>query len=198
MTKHPDFRDLVGDDLAPDEEARLRRVHDLLLQAGPPAELPPQLAEGPPVRGAKVIGLPRRRLGAALVLAAALAAAAFGGGYAVGHHGSGFDAVGAPIPMHGTNAAQFASIQVGSPDGAGNWPIVLRVRGLKPLARGGYYELYLAKGSTLGPSCGTFRVHADVTQVQLNAPASLRDWPDWVLVAHRPGASGETAPILRT
>ena len=44
MTDRPDFRELVGD--LPDEErARLERVHDLLIAAGPPPELPPALVE---------------------------------------------------------------------------------------------------------------------------------------------------------
>ena len=36
----PSFDDLVGDDLAPAERERLLRVHELLIQAGPPPELP--------------------------------------------------------------------------------------------------------------------------------------------------------------
>ena len=43
-----DFHDLVDtSDLTPEEEARLRRVHDLLIEAGPPPDLPPAL-EAPP------------------------------------------------------------------------------------------------------------------------------------------------------
>ncbi|HSP73025.1 MAG TPA: hypothetical protein VLN26_11685, partial [Gaiellaceae bacterium] len=98
----PEFRDIVGDGLGPEEEAQLRRVHELLLAAGPPPELPPALAEPPAERGAKVIGFPvRRRLGVAVVLAAALAAAAFGGGYFVGDRGSGWTTEGSPIAMRG-------------------------------------------------------------------------------------------------
>ena len=52
----PDFHDLVGDDLRPRSSARLERVHDLLIEAGPPPELPPSLAETPRPR--------RRRRGA--------------------------------------------------------------------------------------------------------------------------------------
>src|SRR5262249_40404017 len=37
VTNEPDFRELVGDEGAGDE--RLRRVHDLLVAAGPPAEM---------------------------------------------------------------------------------------------------------------------------------------------------------------
>ena len=35
----PDFDELVGTDLEPDERERLERVHELLLEAGPPPEL---------------------------------------------------------------------------------------------------------------------------------------------------------------
>lgn len=193
----PDFRELVGE-LEPEEEARLRRVHELLVAAGPPPELPPALLEAPQETGAKVIGFPvRRRLGTLLVLAAALAAAAFGGGYFVGHHGAGFQSEGSPIAMHGSAPGELASIKLAPVDKAGNWPLLLRVKGLPELPKGGYYELLLTKDGKLGPSCGTFRVHGGVTEIVMNAPYRLRQWDGWVVVAHQPG-KGESAPILTT
>lgn len=194
----PEFKDIVGDGLAPEEEAQLRRVHELLLAAGPPPELPPALAEPPSERGAKVIGFPvRRRLGVAVVLAAALAAAAFGGGYFLGNRGSGWTSEGAPISMHGASPAQLASIQLAPKDAAGNWPLQLRVKGLPELPKGGYYELLLTKNGKLGPSCGSFRVHGAVTEIVLNAPYRLKAWDGWVIVAHTPGKP-ESGPILST
>lgn len=199
MTKRPpDFLELVGDDLDPDEEARLRHVHELLVAAGPPPELPPALAEPPAESGAKVIGFPiRRRLGTTLVLAAALAAAAFGGGYFVGNRDAGFQAEGSAITMHGANPAQLASIRLAPKDHAGNWPLLLRVKGLPDQPAGGYYELLLTRNGKLGPSCGTFRVHGGVTEIVLNAPYKLKRWDGWVIVSHQPGHR-ETAPILST
>ena len=47
----PDFDELVGE-LEPEEEARLRHVHELLVAAGPPPELPPALLEAPRSDGA--------------------------------------------------------------------------------------------------------------------------------------------------
>ncbi len=88
MTKPPDFSDLVGDEGTPEELARLRRAHDLLVSAGPPPELSPRLAEAPSAIG-RTSWLPRRRRGAALVLAAGVVAAAFGVGFLVGDRGSG-------------------------------------------------------------------------------------------------------------
>ena len=72
----PDFRELVGEDVQEDERERLRTVHDMLLAAGPPPELSPDLEEAPAI-GGTVSLLPRRRRGALLLIAAALAAAAF-------------------------------------------------------------------------------------------------------------------------
>ena len=44
MSDRPTFDELAGgDDLSPEEAARLERVHDLLVAAGPPPELPPHL-----------------------------------------------------------------------------------------------------------------------------------------------------------
>ena len=45
-----EFNDIIDTDgLDPDEEARLRRAHALLVQAGPPPDLPPAL-EAPPTQ----------------------------------------------------------------------------------------------------------------------------------------------------
>jgi hypothetical protein len=96
----PDFRELVGDEGTPEELARLRRAHDLLIAAGPPPELSPRLAEAPASIG-RVTWLPRRRRGAAFALAAGVAAAAFGVGFLVGDRGSNeFQSVAGPITMH--------------------------------------------------------------------------------------------------
>ncbi len=46
----PDFHELVGDEGTPEELAKLRRAHDLLIAAGPPPELSPRLAEPPRTR----------------------------------------------------------------------------------------------------------------------------------------------------
>ena len=54
-----DFRDIVGTEgLEPDEEARLRRVHDLLVQAGPPPDLPPALERTPEAAEAEIVQFP--------------------------------------------------------------------------------------------------------------------------------------------
>lgn len=87
MTEFDDLVDRDGLDEA--EEARLRRVHDLLVQAGPPPELPPALLRPPTASpDPEMIEFPlhlRRRVGAWVAVAAAVAGVLFAGGYAFGH-----------------------------------------------------------------------------------------------------------------
>ena len=202
MSRPPDFDDLLGgEELSPDERRRLRLAHDLLVRAGPPPELPPALAEPPETR-ASVRLLPRRRRFATLLVAAALLLVAFGGGYLVAHHGrsSSSPAVAFTVRMHGTAGAPqaVASLQVLAKDRAGNWPMLMRVRGLKPLPKGGYYELFLTRNGKLGPPCGTFRVHGGTTEVPLNAPYRLKRFNGWVVTQHVEGRSAANEPLLTT
>jgi Anti-sigma-K factor rskA len=201
-TRPPDFHDLVGEDLPAEERERLRGVHDLLVAAGPPAELSPALERAPRV-GGEVRFLPRRRRGAVLLLAAALAAIAFGGGFLAGAvtRGSSTRSAVVVIPMHGTRAAPnaLASISLQEKDDAGNWPMRVTVQGLPKLPHGGYYELYLTRHGRIGAACGTFNVHGGRTTVSLNAPYELKGFDGWVVTRHLPGRPEEASrPILTT
>ena len=162
MTREPDFRELVGDELAPEDERRLRRAHELLLEAGPLPELPPALAEptteGPRREGTLSI-LPRRRTGAALALAAAIALVAFLGGYLAGyrkHDETSFSAA-KRVTLHGTTRDRDAVVvvEVGHKDAGGNLPMLVTARGLKPLPATGYYTLALTKNGRPVVACGT-------------------------------------------
>jgi hypothetical protein len=194
----PDFRDLIGDDVPGAERERLHRVHDLLVAAGPPPELPPTL-ERAPATGASVSFLPRRRRGALLVLAAALAAAAFGAGYLTGHRTHETKAA-FTVEMHGTAAAPnaLASLRLDAKDSAGNWPMVFTVRGLQPLPRGGYYVLFLTRKGKLAANCGSFNVHGEKTIVHLNAPYKLKTFDGWVVTRHLPGKETSAEVLLTT
>src|SRR5437763_1163316 len=96
----------------------------------PAVETPEEVSgdAGPAERATELdepTGLPRRRTGAVLALAAALALVAFLGGFIAGHtNGNSFDSVKA-VPMHGVGAAQTASgtIDIGQLDSQGNWPL---------------------------------------------------------------------------
>ena len=192
----PDFRELVGDDVPAAERDRLRRVHELLVAAGPPPDLPPAL-ERPPEPGGRVAFLPRRRRAVLLVLAAALAAAAFGAGYFVADRGDESSALPRDfvLKMRGTQAAPgaVASLVVFEKDDDGNWPMELTVRNLPPLGDRSRYELRLTRGGTVGPSCGTFFVGSETAIAHLNAPFKLRQYDGWVIVR-----AGSREPLVRT
>jgi hypothetical protein len=196
----PEFRDLVGNDLSPEERARLERVHELLVAAGPPPELPPELAEPPDeTRGADVIGLPRRRAGAMLALAAAIALVAFLGGYVAGKkgQGEGFRSV-KTLEMHGTGAtsAASASIKIGQSDASGNVPLRVVVRGLRPLHVGSYYEMFLTKGGKPIAACGIFTVGDRNATVPMTLPSTARGYDGWIVTREIPGRNDH--PVVLT
>jgi hypothetical protein len=203
VTKEPDFRELVGDDGENEELGRLRKVHDLLVAAGPPPELSVAVADPPEVEESKVLEFKRRRPAALFGIAAAVAAAAFIIGYAVGDRQNSFDAK-FTIPMHGLGIAKAAraDIGVGSHDDGGNYPLEMRVDGLSHAPKGGWYELLLSKKGKPTASCGDFTVDGGETTVRLSVPYDLPDWHSkklydgWVVVLHKPGQ--KTAPVVMT
>jgi hypothetical protein len=189
----PDFHELVGDEGTPKELAQLRRAHDLLVAAGPPPELSPRLADAPATEAGRASWLPDRRRGAArLVLAAAVAAGAFGIGFLVGDRGSGeFPHSGSPIAMHALQPGSpaRASILIGDRDQVGNWPLLVRVNGLKRLPRGEYYELYLTRKGRPAAYCGAFAVDdSGRTVVHLSVPYRLKRFDGWIVT------TGKRAP----
>lgn len=198
MSERPDLRDLVGDDLPSHELERLRGVHELLLDAGPPPELSPALVE-PARPSARVSAIGRRRWGV-LALAASLVIAALVGGYVVGYERARLD-VAYTVEMQGTPAAPNAraSLVVGEKDAGGNWPMEMKVRGLAELPEGSYYELFLTKSGRPAASCGRFRVHDGTTTVPLNAPYRFKEFDrgGWVVLAGRAG-SKRSPVVLRT
>lgn len=191
------FEDLVEGG-APEELARLRRAHDALLAAGPPPELPQRLSQPPRVaRRVALLAGGRRRL--TLALAAALTAAAFGVGFFLGNRGDEFPQSRA-VAMRGLGATENASARIvlGEPDSVGNWPMLLRVRGLKPLEKG-WYELYLTKdGKKIAP-CGPFAVkESGTTEVRMSVPYELDRYDGWVIVAYDVETHETGPPLLTT
>ena len=161
MSDAPEFRDLIGGDLPPAERERLERVHEMLIAAGPPPELPPELQEAPDSMGVvpelEPTGLPRRRVGAALALAAAIALIAFVGGYLAGYNrtSNNFESV-RTVAL--ANAQAQAVVRFGPRDGNGNTPMLLMVEGLKKLPARDYYTLYMTKDGKPVVVCGSFNV----------------------------------------
>jgi hypothetical protein len=198
-----DFRDLIdADGLDPEEEARLRHVHDLLVQAGPPPDLPPALEQAPDEQEAEIVQfplLPRRRWAVAAVAAATLALLAFGGGYLTGHSKgrTSFD-TSRVVPMHG-QGEELALLRVAKPDSAGNWPMQLEVTGLPQQAdQNAYYELWLTKNGKPAEPCGTFRVHAKTTRVRFTVPYSFDGVDGWVITKQTHGAARPGPVVLST
>lgn len=186
----PDFDELVGrDDLGGEERERLLRVHELLIAAGPPPELSPELATAPQPK-AKVISIPRQRRRTVAVAAAAALILVFGAGWLLGH-GLG-DNVQRTVAMSGPHDAQ-ASIELLKADSAGNWPMVMTVSGLPKLPPGKSYTLWLTKKGRLDSPCGSFAVGKGTTTVRLNAPYHLREYSGWVVVP-----PNSAVPVLRT
>ena len=161
MSDTPKFQDLVGEGLPPTEHERLERVHEMLIAAGPPPELPPELEEVPDGRGnvreLEPTGLPRRRIGAALALAAAIALLAFVGGYLAGyrHTSNTFESV-KTVAL--TNSKAQAVVRFGPRDANGNTPMLVKVEGLSKLPASDYYVLYMTQNGKPVVVCGSFNV----------------------------------------
>jgi len=193
------FDYLIGaEGLSPEDESRLRRVHDLLVQAGPPPDLPPAL-ERPSTPGVdeeqpEVPILFRRRRGLVAVLALAAALAALAGGYAFGHSKARRAAFVTQhaVPMHGAPNT-LGLIRLGARDDAGNWPMLVEVTGLPQQPnRRAYYELWLTRNDKPVVPCGAFRVHEKTTRVRFTVPYALKGYDGWVVTAqpahvHTPG-----------
>jgi hypothetical protein len=182
MREPDDLQDLVGEDLSPEELARLERVDSLLRSVpAPPPELPASLTRSIDTIGLERSRPTRRRLGVAVAFAAVLAAAGFG----IGHWtaDNGFEAR-AVVAMQPTDVAPQAAavIQLGERDEAsGNWGLQLEISGLPKLPAGRSYHLWLAKNGKYSASCGYFNVGAETTRVELTVSYRLKDYDAWVI-----------------
>jgi hypothetical protein len=178
----PSFDDLVGSDLEPGERERLERVHELLVAAGPPPEFEPQ---------ARVVAFPRRRRGALVAIAAALAVAVLAFGGALVRDGGPF-----VISMSGTTAAPTASasLHVFELDDAGNWPMEVSVEGLQSAPSGRPFELWLTRDGERESLCGSFLTDTSgAAVVPMNAPYRFNEYDGWVVVEE-----GSDTPLLTT
>jgi hypothetical protein len=206
----PDFDDLIGREVSPVERARLHGVHELLLQAGPPPELSPELEQVPwPEEALAPLGLIRKpshrgRPRPWLVYATAAAALLLVGflvGQLGGSKSSSFE-VARTIKMHGVgNVSQAAAvIELGRVGNDGNWPMVVNVSNLPP-ARTGYYDLWLSKGGKPLFLCGSFNTRANAdTVVRMSAAYPLKEggFDGWIVTQHLVGSPERNAPLVMT
>ena len=197
--------DLTG--VSPEDRARMLRMHELLVAAGPPVDLPSQLAAPLDVTspadggGAEVIAFPRRRrTAAAISIAAAVAVACFSGGYLLAnqaHHGSLH-----AVRVVGLSGEQnsLASLKVGAADSNGNWPVQLTVRGLPPL-RGtdSHYLLMLTHNGKPTWVCGMFKVGNDgATTVAFSVPYRITGQTKWAVTKMTDGTKFPGHVVMTT
>ena len=205
MTRRPDFDELVDRDLPEEERERLRAAHELLIQAGPPPELSPELESVPwPEEALGPVWSRKKKkpwFQRPVLLAAALATALVAGfflGQSTNSSTTSLDAR-RTVQLHGTALGRgaLATLELGKRDAQGNWPMVLHVKGLPKLPADGYYDLYLTKGGRPLVSCGTFNVDGD-TVVQFTAAYNLEhfDKNGWVVVRKTPGHFEPTQIVL--
>jgi hypothetical protein len=198
-----DFKDIVDTEgLGDDEVARLQRVHELLVAAGPPPDLPPALESPVEPTDAEIVPfphLPKRRWALVAVLAATLALIAFGGGFLTGHSHAkpaAFDTQ-RVVSMQGKGSVAF--LKIGWKDNAGNWPMQFEVSGLPqqkdPRA---YYVLWLSRNGKPVAACGSFRVNARNTTIHLSVPYKFSRFNGWVVTAQDPGDHEPGAVVMTT
>jgi len=193
----PDFDELVDDDVRGAERERLERVHELLVAAGPPAELPPHL-ENPmlALTLSRRPGRARRRVAAIAAIAAVLVVA-FVLGYLAGNRGGGL-ASETSLRLTGTQAAPkaLASLRILPVDSSGNWPMRLSATDLPKLGKKWYYEVFLVRDGKIYAPCGSF-VSTGTVDVSLNAPYRLQPHDTWVVTKQHQGDHAAGTVVLR-
>ena len=199
MSRHPDFQELVGNDLEQAERDRLERVHDMLIAAGPPPELPQELAEPPRPEG-KLVALARRRVRTGLLLAATIVLAAFAAGYLLGNRGessSSSSFTTAETAVLGKSPDRLAIVQIGQVDENGNRPMIVSVDGLEHLDERDYYTLFMTRNGKPVVTCGTFNVSENgVTTVRLSVAYDLERF-DGLMLSKYSHEQHENTPLLR-
>lgn len=201
------FEDLVDPTgLSDEDETKLRRVHAMLVAAGPPTDLPVELSKPVAVNGAEVVSLDehrsRRRPVAALLVAATVAVACFGGGYVLATQASGKSAINVVrvVPMQGVQQNSLASLSVGSSDQNGNWPLQLTVSGLPKLKGDARYYLVVKQGNgQRGVLCGSFEVapHGSTT-VTFNVAYKITPSTHWIITRMAPGVKYPGQLVMQT
>ncbi len=193
-----DFEDIIGADVAGEERARLLGVHALLVEAGPPPELPDGLQNVR--RAGDVRELRRRRVPRRVALLAAaliVLGVTFSVGFATGIGNKSSSAPVEQLALKGTAAAPHAraTLAVLPADKAGNWPMTLQATGLKS---GATYEVYLVRNGKPWGSCGSFLVNASggTSAVQLNSPYRLERGDTWIVTRETP-TGGHGATVLQ-
>ena len=193
------FDELIDADVAGEERERLRGVHELLVEAGPPPELPASLRD---VRQPGKVGhlrnqsVPRKI--ALLAAAIIVLGIAFVAGLAVG--GGSHTKPVATLVLSGTKAAPHAhgTIDVSS-EVSGNWPMTLSVSGLPKATAPEYYYVWLVRNGKPWAPCGEFVVakSSDSLTLKLTAPYALKSGDSWIVTRKTYSQLGAGQTVLR-
>ncbi len=192
------FDELVGAEPTGAERERLRDVHNLLLQAGPPPELSPELASGPTLAMTLGrIGRIKHRRPRYVLIATAAAFVVLLAGIVTGLHGHGSRYP--TITMHGTSFAVGAtgSLELLPSTGA-RQRMQLDVKGLPALGKQ-RYVVYLVRNGRLIAPCGSFSVPSTnrSLKVELLSPYRVESSDTWVVTAPKRGSTGPGVTVLR-
>lgn len=190
-----DFDELIGVDVAREERQRLLGVHELLVEAGAPPELPPTLEE---VHVPGPVRVSRERKQSPLRKVFLIAAAVFllGVVFSVGLS-VGKGSVASPattLALSGTKAAPRAKGTLDVlKEVSGNRPMSLSVSGLPPVAAPEYYYVWLVRNGKPWAACGEFVVSKPSRSLTLtlNAPYASKTGDTWIVTRktyNRPGA----------
>lgn len=196
-----DFDQLIDADVAGEERERLRGVHELLVEAGPPPELPAALQHVPPPAEVRRLGKKQTVPRKIALIAAALVVliVTFGLGFTTGHRSTATEPL-KTLDLTGTKAAPHAqgTLDVSSAV-SGNWPMTLSVSGLPKVAAPEYYYVWLVRnGKPLAP-CGEFVVakSSDSLTLTLSAPYALKPGDTWIVTRQMYAQPGAGQTVLR-
>lgn len=188
------FDELIGAEPEGAEREQLRRVHELLLEAGPPPELTPELESGPTLQmtlgrvRSIATSSSRRRLYIPAIAAAILVVMVLGLSLQGGKTGV------TAVPLRGTVAAPNATgtiaVLEATKDGQ---PMTIQVEGLQP----GVYAVYLTRSGGPWEKCGTFTVTSSTVShpATITSPYRAEKGDTWVVT--RPANGGRGVTVMR-
>jgi len=175
------FDELIGAEPAGAERARLRSVHELLIEAGPPPEVPPELEAGPSLAMTLSrfrLFTKRKRLPIITVAAAVIVALVIG--ISAGLRGGN----GTHYPTFVMRGVAFGSGARGQlellPAKGTTQPMKLEVTGLPAIGKK-RYTVYLVRNGARVTSCGSFTISDETkeTTVQLTSPYRAKGTDTW-------------------
>jgi hypothetical protein len=181
-----DFNELIDAGVPAEERKRLLAVHDLLLEAGPPPELPTALHDVPQPGKVSVLRQQTAPRKMALIAAAVIVlGVAFTIGYATGMRTTTTAKPVKTVEMNGTSAAPRAEAVLDvQRQVSGNLPMTLEVTGLPRVTSSEYYVVWLVRHGQKFAPCGTFVVSKPSSRaltIHLTAPYALEKGDTWII-----------------